>query len=322
MATVSTFRACTCSSDADLAAIAHLINTCRATDNLESRTSIKKLQENYADPFFDIVRDLRLWQDSSGELVAMAELWRSIPETEVVGRLAFDIHPSLRTSHLADEIMAWAEQRLHHAAQSLSLPLVLHSWCRDSEVLWYSLLTRLGFIPERYFFRLKRSLTEPIPPVAAPAGWTIRTVESQDAEAWIAMFNQTFVDHWDHHPMTVDEFHYYATLSDYDANLDLVIQAPDGELVAFCASEIDSERNARIGSKEGHVCLLGTRRGYRRLGLARSLLEESLKRLKLAGMEIATIGVDAQNPLGALGFYESVGFQKICSSTVFRKAVG
>jgi mycothiol synthase len=36
---------------------------------------------------------------------------------------------------------------------------------------------------------------------------------------------------------------------------------------------------------------------------------EALRRLKDAGMEEAMLGVDADNPTGALGLYEGLGFE-------------
>lgn len=46
--------------------------------------------------------------------------------------------------------------------------------------------------------------------------------------------------------------------------------------------------------------------GVSAIGLARSLLT-NLLRLQAVGMNTATIGVDAQNPLGEVGLYQSVG---------------
>jgi ribosomal protein S18 acetylase RimI-like enzyme len=57
------------------------------------------------------------------------------------------------------------------------------------------------------------------------------------------------------------------------------------------------------------------------LGLARAILTEGLRRLQTLGMTTATIGVDAQNPTGAVRLYESVGFGPHQRSTVFRKVV-
>ena len=321
-ATVLTFRPAAFAGDFDLEAIAQLLNTCRVTDGLESRTSVAKLRENFANPQFDMAHDLRLWWDSARNLVAAASLWRMPPKDKVMGQLEFEIHPQVRHSGLAADVIAWGEQRLRAVGQNFTLPLVLHAGCRDSVSERRSLLSQFGFTPERYFFRLQRSLATPLPTSQIPTGWQIRSVDpQQDAAAWVEMFNDTFIDHWNYHPIKIETFHHHRTLANYNPELDLVVETPKGQLVTFCASIIDSERNARLGCQEGHVCLLGTRRGYRRLGLARSLLLASLHKLKAAGIATATIGVDAQNPLGALSFYESVGFIKDRSSTVFRKAL-
>lgn len=322
MVTVSTFQACPLTDQEELEQIVQLINTCRAADNLENRTSLRRVQEHLADPQFDQDRDLRLWRDRNGELVAVAWLWRSPPQAQVVGGLGFDIQPQICTDELATEIVVWAEQRLLIASPMPERSHVLHSGCRNSQEQRRQLLKRLGFQPERHFHRLKRTLEDVMPSPVLPNGWTIRPVAAADAEAWVAMFNQTFIDHWNHSPMSVDEFHYYATLSDYERALDLVVETPEGDLASFCTSEINAERNARLGCQEGYVGLLGTRRGYRRQGLAKALLLANLHQLKHRGMTTAAIGVDAQNPLGAVGLYHSIGFKHEYSSTVFQRVAG
>ncbi|MEM9808334.1 MAG: GNAT family N-acetyltransferase [Cyanobacteria bacterium P01_D01_bin.56] len=324
MATVSTFRCCTYTGEADFAAIASLINTCREADDLDSRTSVTDVQEDFASPRFDINRDLRLWRDGRGNVVAIAELWHdSQPnETEFLGSVYFDIHPHVRGEGLEETIMAWAEQRLQEASQDKSLPLVLQTGCRDKLTERKNLLQQFGFTPERYFFQLQRSLAEEIVVPSLPAGWIIRTVDAErDAENWVAMFNQSFVDHWNHSPMTVEDFHYYSSFKDHNPELDLVIETAEGKLVTFCYSMIDPEYNQRLERQEGHVCLLGTRRGYRRQGLARTLLAAGLQRLQSRGMATATIGVDAQNPNGAVALYTSVGFTQKFRSTVYRRVL-
>ena len=44
---------------------------------------------------------------------------------------------------------------------------------------------------------------------------------------------------------------------------------------------------------------------------------EALRRLKGAGMEDAMLGVDAENPTGALGLYEGLGFEVDHRSQIF-----
>ena len=321
MTTGLIFKACGYDGDTELPAIADLINTCQAADNLEDRPTVTQLREDFADPTFDVAQDLQLWRNVDNELVAAAELWQQLPGQELIGRLMFVIHPQVRGSTIANDILAWAEKRLLTIGQETLMPIVLHSGCRDTIKERRSLLTQWGFRPERVFWRLQRSLEDPIAKSSFSPSWRIRSVTPQDAENWVEMFNQTFVDHWNHSPTTVDEFRHYIACSNYNANLDLVIEAADRQMVAFCCSEIDTERNDRLGIQEGHIDLLGTCRGYRRQGLARALLVESLYRLRLLGMATATIGVDSQNPSGAVRLYESVGFEQDQCSTVFQKVI-
>ena len=307
--TASALRACAYSGEADLEAIAHLINTCRTADKLppECQVFVSDLKEEFEDPDFDPHQDTHLWRDASGKLVAYADCWKHEPEGEFVVGFSFEIHPHVRNERLEHEILRWAEQRLRDMGRESQLPLVLHTGCRDTRRSRQQLFSHLGFSPIRHFFRLKRSLQEPIPESGLPAGWKFRCVDAAtEAESWLGMFNQSFVDHWNYQPLTLESFRYYTSLSTYNPDLDLVIETEQGELVTFCAAEIDEKRNASLNRKEGYIGLLGTRRGFRRRGLARALLLEGLRKLQAAGMETAKIGVDSENPSGALGLYQSV----------------
>jgi ribosomal protein S18 acetylase RimI-like enzyme len=62
------------------------------------------------------------------------------------------------------------------------------------------------------------------------------------------------------------------------------------------------------------------RRPWRRRGLARSLLVQSLHAIKERGMTEAALGVDTQNPTGALRLYESVGFRPVKRFTAYQKS--
>jgi ribosomal protein S18 acetylase RimI-like enzyme len=61
------------------------------------------------------------------------------------------------------------------------------------------------------------------------------------------------------------------------------------------------------------------RRPWRRRGLARSLLVQSCQMFRGIGMEETALGVDTQNPSGALGLYQSVGYRAGRCHTLFNK---
>jgi len=67
---------------------------------------------------------------------------------------------------------------------------------------------------------------------------------------------------------------------------------------------------------------LGTRRPWRKRGIAATLMCESMRAFKAAGLDYAGLGVDTENPTGALGLYERLGFTVIKRSITFAKPVG
>ncbi|NJK77116.1 MAG: GNAT family N-acetyltransferase [Microcoleus sp. SU_5_6] len=308
--------------DRDLSAIADLVNTCEAVDRLEEGTSISQLQQEFDAPSLDKTRDLCLWENANGKLIAFAKLSVSEPGEVTDGWLWFRVHPEARGGEVEASAIAWGEARMQEIAKERGTPVKLRSYVRAEDGDRISLLVNSGFQADRYFFRMARSLSEPIPKPQFPEGFWLRQVScEQDATAWVEMFNQSFIDHWNHHDLTVEEFNYYSNLPNYRNDLDAIAVAADGTFAAFCYCEINPEENDRTGRNEGWIGVLGTRRGFRKIGLGRAMLLAGLQRLKAAGVDTAILGVDAENPSGALRLYESTGFRKIRNSISYVKDV-
>lgn len=308
----------------DLPAIAELLNTCALADNMvDAQTSVDELRTEFNSPSVKLDRDLRLWEDSDGRLIGFASMW--IPEASETneGVLWFKVHPTARDRGLEKEMIAWGESVMRQVGAERQVSVSLHASARMTQSDRIALLEQQGFQPIRYFQRMERSLEDPIPQPEFPSGFTLAQMGGvADAKAWVEMFNQSFIDHWNHHEFKLEECIYWLEHDPkYDPTLDLIAIAPDGMFAAFCYSEIDPESNDRIGRLEGWVNLLGTRRGYRRLGLGRAMLLSGLHRLKAAGMTVALLGVDSENPSGARQLYESVGFQQVLTNIVFAKPV-
>jgi len=92
------------------------------------------------------------------------------------------------------------------------------------------------------------------------------------------------------------------------------------ELVGQVLNRINAESNAELGLRRGRVNSVGVRRAWRRQGLGQAMVAASLQLLRNRGMTSASLGVDAENPHGALGIYESVGFRIKKRERVYRKA--
>ena len=297
---------------ADLQAIVDLLNAIEATDQVGAGTSVAELQIDLEKPMIDPVRNMALWEDAGGDLVALGALWMHPADDLIEAHFWLRIHPNARGIELECEVCNWGAERLREIATARKLPARLRLSTRDDNAYQIGTFERNGFQFDRSFFDMARPLDQPIDAVPLPEGFMIRPLDGEnELAAWIDSYNQTFIDHWNHHDMTIERRQLWMKSLDYRPELDLVAVAPDGTLAAFSFCMIEVANNQRLGVRDGWVADLGTRRGYRKRGLARALLAASLRRLKEAGMDTAKLGVDTQNPNGALRLYESVGFQKV-----------
>jgi ribosomal protein S18 acetylase RimI-like enzyme len=82
---------------------------------------------------------------------------------------------------------------------------------------------------------------------------------------------------------------------------------------------IDKQQNEEYDRKRGYTEGISVRRPWRRQGVARGLLTRSIKMFQEMGMEETALGVDVENPRGALNLYESVGYKETKRYTTFRK---
>ncbi|AKG20704.1 GNAT family N-acetyltransferase [Calothrix sp. 336/3] len=308
--------------ESDLDAIAHLINCCDAVDQLEQGTTVGELQTEFSTPSIDTQRDLQLWENEDGELIGFGYLWITEPSDSIDGFLSFYIHPNHRQINLESAILAWGEQRMGEVKQKHQIPTRFGLSARDSQRERIQMIENHGFKVTRYFFTMERNLTETIPQPQLPTGYSIRQMNREtDIPAWVEMFNQSFVDHWNHHDLTVENMIHFINEPSYKPDLNLIAIASDNTFVSTCECQIFPEDNKRTGRKEGWIGVLGTIRSHRKMGLGTAMLLSGLHKLKSVGMNTARLGVDADNPSGALRLYESVGFDKVYTKIVYIKSV-
>lgn len=66
---------------------------------------------------------------------------------------------------------------------------------------------------------------------------------------------------------------------------------------------------------------IGTRRAWRRQGLASSLLADVMMASAADGQQRATLGVDSDSPTGAVSIYRQAGFEVVSSWTSYRRSL-
>jgi mycothiol synthase len=76
-----------------------------------------------------------------------------------------------------------------------------------------------------------------------------------------------------------------------------------------------------LGLSRGWLEHISVRRPWRKRGLATALIAETLRLFQDMGLEEGALGVDSENPTGALRLYESLGFRRHRTGISFRKPV-
>ena len=263
----------------DLAAIVGLMGVCDTVDHLHDTTSVAELRDEYAQPWFNPRTNVRLWFDAGDELVAAAELWP--PQSALADAheprmfLWSKVHPDFRGGTLEQRMLSWACQHVAALVQQHRLPIKLGISLTHVEATLEPMLLDAGFTQERAFFRMERSL-ETVAAPCFPEGFTCRAGELSD-EAYVALRNDVWVDHFGYEPWTTEVVAHYRSEAIYDADLDLIVYAPDGTPAGFCwcsMRPVGSPDQARYG----HIGLLGVRRRYRKRSLGQALLREAMLR--------------------------------------------
>jgi ribosomal protein S18 acetylase RimI-like enzyme len=306
----------------DYPGMVEVIEASKAVDRIERTDSVADLARNYAhltncDPYTDM-----LFAEVDGDVIAYGRVtwW-----TEVEGRrryLAFGfIKPTYRRRGLGTAMLRWNERRIREIAADHppEIPKLIEVFASDGEPGAAALYEAEGFAPYQYDVDMVRADLAEIPVAHLPDGLEVRTPGvHQMLRVWEAD-REAFRDH-PGSSEDIETFEQWLARPHHDPTLWRV--AWDGEEVAGqVRSYIDPAENAEYRRKRGYTEFISVRRPWRRRGVARALLCQSLEALRERGMEEAALGVMTDNPRGALDLYESVGFRVAKRYTSYEKPV-
>ncbi len=194
----------------------------------------------------------------------------------------------------------------------------MRSQAEETGVGHRALLEAHGFEPIRWFFMMRRVNLDDVPDAPLPDGLEIRPVTPDQHRAIFDAEVEAFRDHWSAVEKTDQDLE--TMLGKKELDTDLWVVAWDGDQIAGVVQNwIWPEENAGLGVASGWLEHISVRRPWRRRGLGRAITAESLRRVAAAGMTDAMLGVDAENPSGALGLYEGLGFAVDQRWTTYRR---
>lgn len=305
----------------DLEPLVELINAADAVDQTEWGTSLQELRERFASPTLKPEENVFVAQ-ARGQVVGYTRLRLEKGDVESVFKTNGVVHPEWRRRGIGRRLLKRAHQRAQERLGEVTSEMVyFDAGCESGEAGRMALFESFEMRPARYFLDMAYAPLEDIPEPQFPPGIAVRSwVRGQDDEAVWAVFNEAFADHWDFIPAPLEEWRHWVNLPRFRPELNLLAVARE-EIAGICLCDVNKEHIARIGRKEGWVDILGVRRPYRQQGLGRALLLAGLHVLKGAGMESASLGVDAESLTGATRLYESVGFVERRRYILHRRAL-
>lgn len=314
---------------ADVSEVYELMQTVNRVDNNDHNETLDDVEREFDDPWSNPLTDGRIIRTVRGTLAAFARVFvNPKPESENVAYVWSEITPEARGQGLEQEMLEWME---HRAAERLAevaqehqaeqLPRVIRTDAPASNARAIALYEANDYAHARSFFKMERDLREPLPDKTLPEGLILRLYGEDIDEKLRLAFNESFGDHWGHQEITPAEWQpFVMQRSDVRRDLSLVVMDGD-EIAAFCINCERVAENERLGIRRGWITKLGTRRTWRKRGLATFLLVESMRRFQAEGFDWAGLGVDAENLTGALALYENLGFRAYKTRHVWEKRV-
>jgi len=305
----------------DYAAFQKVYMACSKADQYERVLTVEDLDRQYrhlvnCDPQTDV-----LVVEIDNFVVGFSRVWwdKENDGTYYYRTFSF-LMPAWRKRGIRQAQLRWSENRADEIAAQhpLQNPKFFRTWAQANEKDWLKIVEEFSFTPERYFYSMVRPDLENIPDLALPAGLEVRSVQPEDYRKIWKAEEEAFRDHWGATEWKEEWYQEWIESPTFTPGLWQI--AWDGDEVAGgVLNYIDVNENKSMQRKRGYTEDIFVRRPWRRRGLAKALIANSLKVLKAQGMEEAALGVDTENPNGALGLYEVMGFRQYRLETVFDK---
>ncbi len=295
----------------DYPKMAAIIQACALEDHSDHVVTEESIRHDYrylihCDPYQDMI-----FAEIDGETVSYGRVyWRDELEGNRIVALIGYVHPRWRRRGIGKWLLSWLEARaLQLAAQNpIDNPHFFEVGAIETQIGARTLFEQHGYEAVRYFYQMVRPNLEEIPSFELPPGIEIRSVLPEHYEKIYAAHLEAFRDHWGSCPQDEPPLEAWLEEPNFDPSIWCVAWEGD-EVVGMVLNYIDRDENLALQRKRGYTENIAVRRPWRRRGIARALIADSLRILKEKGMQEAALGVDTQNPSGALQLYESLGYQ-------------
>lgn len=282
---------------ADAPLICALLNTVDIAEIGREDTELHTVETDLAHPDVHLADDSWLVHED-GELVAYGILWSDSGD----GDIGVDhyVLPGRRAAALLvlERVEAAAARK---AARSGADRAVLHLHLNVRPTLDTALLEDRGWKTVRRYQVMTRPLGPDDRAPGLPAGVTLRDCTAEaDHRIAHALVEETFAEHFDHHPRTYEQWVADTGGDTRDRSLMWIAHVEGEGDAAVLLTRNDKDSMGWIGN-------LGVRRELRGRGLGGHLLRHAFGTFAALGRDTVGLAVDTRNESKALALYEAHG---------------
>lgn len=308
----------------DAEEMARVSNAANRAEGVEQHNTREGLMNwfGHPDEHADAARDLII-VEHDGTVVGYGwHSWADTSDELREHRLGGYVDPDWTGRGIGRRLQGWLEARARESAAEhpTDRPVVFGSWADDQRLAKRALLEHLGYRMVRGFFEMRRDDLDRVEVPPMPVGLEVRPIPT-DRASMRRLFDadsEAFRDHWG--GWVANDATFQEWLDEPNADPGLYVVAWDGDEIAGAViNHIPRADNEAFGFKRGWLESVFVRRPWRRRGLAAALVTRSLVVLREAGADHAMLGVDAENPTGAVGVYERAGFRVAKRSWAYRR---
>jgi mycothiol synthase len=199
----------------------------------------------------------------------------------------------------------------------------VQGWTRENKVVCTSLLESMEFNLIRVFSTMRRDLEIISYNIGEHKELNMREMKTnmEDIKLLNWLFNETFKEHFDFRPDTVEETKYWIEEKPW-CDIDKVFFSYlNDKPVGYVEAGIDSKFIKYKGIRRGWIMSIGVLKSLRVKGIGTALMQQGMEFLKSKGMTEVELGVDDSNPTKAIELYKTVGFKTVYKDLTYLRKI-
>jgi ribosomal protein S18 acetylase RimI-like enzyme len=307
----------------DYEAMAAIINAANRADRQGWLPTVEEIRNDYAHIERSNPENDMIFTEFEGRAVGYGRCkWSTELSGDYIYNFFIHLLPDFRRDDIPLVMAEYLQGRLIEIAlkHPPEAPKYFQSWGLDSAEWHRELMEQLGIDPVRYEISMSRPCSLPVEIHSLPEGIEVRPVKPEHYRKIFDADNDAFQDHWDYIPNTENDYQRWLNQRIFDSSIWKVAWEGE-EVVGMVRNYIDDKENQAFNRNRGYTEHISVRRPWRRLGVARALLTQSIRMFQEMGMDETALGVDTDSPTGANTLYGDVGYKETKRFVFYRTQI-